>query len=183
MRAFPTRIPIGAILGTLSALATAPLIYAIWRHSFSALESFYLGTYVKASCLPSRTLLTNRPMLHKFWVVTVNGHYATPAIMPPTMQGVSGKLEDLVPSSFATWLRTAVYHGRPAGDLIATPLIIWAVCVAVLIVAGFVYDFKRKQRARDGEQLRGPERLTIEEFNRTTKVKREEQGFALRTKA
>ncbi len=84
---FPTRVPVGFLIGACLALAAAPVTYKTWRHFQSPLESFYLGTYLKASVMPSRTLLSGRPLLHRFYIVTVNGHDATPG----TLAGNNGR--------------------------------------------------------------------------------------------
>jgi|SRR5581483_4040008 len=177
---FPTRIPVGFLLGACLTLAAAPLTYRAWRHFQSPLESFYVGTYLKASVLPSKTLLSRRPVLHRFYIVTVNGHDATPATLPSTIAGLSGRFVDVQPSVFAQWLRAAIYHGETPGDLIAVPFIVWASVAAILLVAGAAFDFRRRRRAREGEQLRGPESMTVAQFNRT--IPRKEKGFALHTR-
>jgi hypothetical protein len=41
-----------------------------------------------------------------------------------------------------------------------------------------VLDFQRRKRAREGQQLRGGELLSVDQFNRTTKG----DGFALYVK-
>jgi len=177
---FPTRIPVGFLIGACLTLAAAPVTYKFWQHFQSPLESFYLGTYLKASVMPSRALLSGRPLLHRFYIVTVNGHDATPGTLPQTMTGLSGRFVDVQPSVFAQWLRAAIYRGEKAGDLIAVPLMVWASIAAVLVVAGAIFDFRRRRRAREGEQLRGPESMTVSQFNRT--IPRKEKGFALRTR-
>jgi hypothetical protein len=177
---FPTRVPVGFIIGACLALAAAPLTYKTWRHFQSPLESFYLGTYLKASVMPSRTLLSGRPLLHRFYIVTVNGHDATSGTLPATMVGLSGRFVDVQPSVFAQWLRAAIYHGETPGDLIAPRLIVWASLAAVFLIAGGIFDFHRRRKAREGEQLRGPESMTVTQFNRT--IPRKEKGFALRTR-
>lgn len=177
---FPTRIPVGFIIGACLTLAAALLTYKTWRHFQSPLESFYLGTYLEASIMPSRTLLSGRPLLHRFYIVTVDGHDATPGTLPATMAGFSGRFVHAQPSVFAQWLRAAIYHGETPGDLMAVPLIVWASIAAVLLVAGAIFDFQRRRRAREGEQLRGPESMTVAQFNRT--IPRKEKGFALRTR-
>ena len=177
---FPTRVPIGFLIGSCLTLAATPVTYKSWRHFQAPLESFYLGTYLKASVMPSRTLLSGRPLLHRFYIVTVNGRDATPATLPATMAGLSGRFVDVQPSVFAQWLRAAIYHGETPGDLIALPLITWGICVAILFVAGVAFDFRRRKKAREGEQLRGPESMTVSQFNRT--IPRKEKGFALRTR-
>lgn len=177
---FPTRIPVGFIIGACLTLAAAPLTYKTWRHFQSPLESFYLGTYLKASVMPSRTLLSGRPLLHRFYIVTVNGHDATPGTLPTTMTSLSGRFVDVQPSVFAQWLRAAIYHGETAGDLIAVPVIVSASIAAVLLIAGATFDSRRRRRAREGEHLRGPESMTVTQFNRT--IPRKEKGFALHTR-
>jgi len=177
---FPTRVPVGFLIGACLAVAAAPLTYKTWRHFQSPLESFYLGTYLKASVMPSRTLLSGRPRLHRFYVVTVNGHDATPGTLPATMAGLSGRFVDVQPSVFAQWLRAAIYHGETPGDLIAAPLIVWASLAAVFLIAGGIFDFRRRRKAREGEQLRGPESMTVSQFNKT--IPRKEKGFALHTR-
>ena len=177
---FPTRVPVAFIVGACFAVAAAPLTFKTWQHFQSPLESFYLGTYLKASVMPSRTLLSGRPLLHRFYVVTINGHDATPATLPPTMAGLSGRFVDVQPSVFAQWLRAAIYHGDTPGDLIAGPVITWAAVAALLFVAGVIFDFRRRRKAREGEQLRGPESMTVPQFNKT--IPRKEKGFVLRTR-
>ena len=177
---FPTRVPVAFIVGACLALAAIPVTYNTWRHFQSPLESFYLGTYLKASFMPSKTLLSGRPLLHRFYIVTANGHDATPGTLPATMAGLSGRFVDVQPSIFAQWLRAAIYHGETPGDLIAARLIFWASLSAVFLVAGAIFDFRRRRKAREGEQLRGPESMTASQFNKT--IPRKEKGFALRTR-
>src|SRR5579863_5669160 len=98
---FPTRVPVGLVIGACLTLAAAPVTYKTWRHFQSPLESFYLGTYLKASVMPGKTLLSGRPLLHRFYIVTVNGHDATPGTLPPTMADLSGRFVDVQPSVFA----------------------------------------------------------------------------------
>lgn len=81
---------------------------------------------------------------------------------------------------FAQWLRAVIYHGATPGDLIALPVIVWASIAAVLLITGTIFDFRRRRKAREGEQLRGPESMTVVQFNRT--IPRKEKGFALRTR-
>jgi membrane protein implicated in regulation of membrane protease activity len=96
------------------------------------------------------------------------------------MAGLSGRFVDVQPTVFAQWLRAAIYHGETPGDLIAVPLIVWASLATVFLVVGATFDFRRRRKAREGEQLRGPESMTVRQFNRT--IPRKEKGFALRTR-
>lgn len=177
---FPTRVPVGFMLAACLVLAAAPLSYKTWRHFQSPLESFYLGTYLKASVMPSNALLSRRPLLHRFYIVTVDGHDATPGTLPATIAGLSGRFVNVQPYVFAQWLTAAIYHGETPADLIAVPLIVWATVAAMFLVAGATFDFRRRRKAREGEQLRGPETMTVSQFNKT--IPRKEKGFALRTR-
>jgi len=181
MAIFPSRIPIGVILGAVFALAAAPAIFGVWHHRQSPLESFYLPSYAKAYVQPSHGLITGKPIPHSFYLVTVNGAYAVPETMPPDMRGVSGRFVDVLPSAYAAWLKLAIYHGRSPVEVLELPLLIWASSGMLLLLAGAVYDFRRRRRAREGWQLRGPEHKTIPEFNRLTKARGKEKGFVLTT--
>src|SRR5664279_4457 len=181
MAIFPSRIPIGVILGAVFALAAAPAILGVWHHRQSPLESFYLPSYAKAYVQPSHGLLTGKLIPHSFYLVTVNGTYAVPETMPLDMHGVSGRFVDVLPSAYAAWLKPAIYHGKTPVEVLELPLLIWASSAMVLILAGAVYDFRRRRRAREGWQLRGPEHKTIPEFNRLTKARGKEKGFVLTT--
>ena len=179
MSVFPTRLPAGLLLGGLCALAAAPAVFAVWHRSQSPLESFYLPSYAKAHVQLSRGLLTGKPIPHSFYLVTVNGTYAVPETMPADMRGVSGRFVDIQPSAYAAWLKLAIYHGQGLGELLETPLSLWGMCAIAAILIGAICDFRRRRDAREGELLRGPSMMTIAQFNRTTKQKGKEKGFAL----
>ena len=179
MAIFPSRVPIGVILGAVSALAAAPAIFGVWHHRQSPLEAFYLPSYAKAHVQLSRGLLTGKPIPHSFYLVTVNGTYAVPETMPADMRGVSGRFVNVQPSAYAAWLKLAIYHGQGLGELIETPLLLWGMCAIAAILTGAICDFRRRRDAREGELLRGPSMMTIAQFNRTTKQKGKEKGFAL----
>jgi hypothetical protein len=181
MSAFPTRLPAGLLLGGLCALAVAPVVFTVWHRSQSPLESFYLPSYAKAYVQPSHGLLTGKLIPHSFYLVTVNGTFAVPETLPPDMRGVSGRFVDVLPSAYAAWLKPAIYHGKTPVEVLELPLLIWASSGMLLILAGGVYDFRRRRRAREGWQLRGPEHKTIRQFNRLTKARGKEKGFVLTT--
>ena len=178
MKTFPSRVPIGIVLACALSVALAPAVYKLWLHFQGPLEVFYLGSYAKANVLPNHSLL-GRPLTHRFYVVTVNGQDATPATLPTTMTTVSGRFVDVQPVLFAQWLKSVIYGGRDIGDILAVPFLAYISVCVVLLIVGATLDYRRRQRAREGEQLRGPETMTIDQFNRTTKGK--EKGFALRT--
>jgi hypothetical protein len=181
MRIFPSRLPIGLILGCCLTLAIAPLTYSIWRHSQSTLESFYLGEYAKANFSLSKTLLSNRPITQQYYIVTIDGNYATPdTIRTAKPQQISGRFVSVQSRAFALWLKEVVYNGRTLGELIEVPILVWLFTGLVLVIAGGAIDFRRRLIAREGEQLRGPETMTVRQFNAT--IKRKERGFAIHTK-
>ena len=44
----------------------------------------------------------------------------------------------------------------------------WIGIFLILVLAGVVWDFLRRKRAREGVKLRGPDLLTRSEFNEAT---------------
>jgi hypothetical protein len=182
MAIFPSRIPYGTVLGVLATLALAPVTVLMWHSRLSALPSFYLESYVKASLTPAHTLLTGHVITNQYYFVTVNNLYATPETLPADMRGVSGRFVELRPAVYAAWLQQNVYGGRTPLEVFEFPVMIWILLGSGCLLSGAIYDFRRRQRAREGEQLRGPSNMSIDQFNRTTKVRRQERGFALRTK-
>ena len=183
MAIFPSRIPFGIILGVLVTLALAPVTFFLWHSRESPLETFYLWSYVKASVTPAHTPLTGRVIANSYYLVTVNDVYATPETLPPDMKGVSGRFVTLRPAIYAAWLQLNIYGGRAALEVFECPLVVWILLGSTCLLGGTIYDFRRRQRAREGQQLRGPSNMSIAEFNRTTRVPREERGFALRTRS
>jgi hypothetical protein len=182
MAIFPSRIPYVTILGVLATLALAPSVFLPWHSHQPTLETFYLGSYCKASLTPAHTPLTGHTITNKYWLVTVNYVYATPETLPHDMKGVSGRFVELRPAAYAAWLQQNIYHGETALELFEFPLLVWILLGSVCLLSGAIYDFRRRQRAREGQQLRGPSTMTIDQFNRTTRVRGKEKGFALRTK-
>jgi hypothetical protein len=183
MTIFPSRIPFGLILGVLVGIALAPAIFLFWHSNLSTLESFYLWPYIKASATPEHTPVTGRVITNQYYMVTVNYVYATPETLPLDMKGVSGRFIQLRPAVYAAWLKLNIYHDRTPVEVFEFPLVAWMLLGSACLLTGSGFDFRRRQRAREGEQLRGPSTMTIDQFNRTTKVPRQERGFALRTKA
>ena len=48
------------------------------------------------------------------------------------------------------------------------PVVAWTGIFLILLLAGVVWDFLRRKRAREGVKLRGPDLLTRSEFNAAT---------------
>jgi hypothetical protein len=72
-------------------------------------------------------------------------------------------------------LRNAVYHRRTCSQLLAPALMVWAMLAVVCLVVGGSMDTRRKEAARRGVQIRGPELVTRAQFNRRVKG----DGFAI----
>ncbi len=169
MNNFPSRAPIGLILALMCALVAGAATFTLWRHTQGPLESFYLRSYFKASVMPSHRLMNKQRLTHRYYVLTVNGHFATEDNFPSIMQGVSGRNLELDSTQYCALLRALIYHGQNFPLLVKMPLVIWLGCVLCFLVAGGSYDYRRKKTVREGVLLRGPKLLTRRQFNRQGK--------------
>jgi hypothetical protein len=68
-----------------------------------------------------------------------------------------------------TWLRDAVYDGQSESQLLRVPIFTWLTFAGCFLSGGGLYDRHRRQRARIGVQVRGPELVTRWQFNRRIK--------------
>jgi hypothetical protein len=66
-------------------------------------------------------------------------------------------------------LRNAVYNHRTCSQIVAPSLMVWAGLAVVCLVLGGNMDTRRKEAARRGVQIRGPELVTRSQFNRRVK--------------
>jgi hypothetical protein len=178
---FPLRAPIGLIAGSLLAVFSIVPVMAVWEGLQSPVGRFYLGQYVVTylSGTPIGTVATffKGTKQHTYHVLVQNGHLLSgpPAETGPmSVHVVQGEN----PAAFHAWLCASVYGGRDVPDLFRAASQVW--CFVALFTFGFgaVLDFRRRKRAREGEQLRGGEVLTVDEFNRVTKG----EGFGLYVK-
>ena len=167
---FPSRAPIGLIFGGLLAVAAVVPLFAIWQAEQEPVRAFYLSTYLgffTSGKLQDFTLLTDTPR-------AVGPAAACPSTAPYVVSVSSGAdvetagrcVVTTTPEKIKGWLRTAVYGNESSGELLRIPLLLWMVAGLGFLIGGGLYDWRRKQRARIGFQIRGPELVSRWRFNR-----------------
>jgi hypothetical protein len=176
---FPTRAPIGLLLGAVLSFFLVIPIVAVWHFCQVPVQKFYFGEYLASylSQTPVGTIAAffKHSRRHEYYVLVQNSHLLS-TNRPEAGSAISVRvIHTNTARDFHTWLRTAVYDGREVPQLLATPLAAWGVAAAFVFGLGAVLDFYRRKRAREGIQLRGGDLMTVEQFNRATRG----DGFAL----
>jgi hypothetical protein len=181
-KTFPSRIPIGLLLGGMAAVLSLVPTFAVFRSQLEPVQAHYLKTYLRLSVVPHRQ--TAKPQ--KFLLlVRANGTSAPPSacqvttklLLPSPTGNLSSELVETAlrcsletpPADMKAWLRGAVYSGQSCFDLIQSSLTVWAVFAVCCVLIGSMCDVWRKRRARQGVQLRGPELVSRWQFNRRVK--------------
>jgi hypothetical protein len=167
---FPARVPIGLLLGAVLALGSGLASFGAWRHVQPTLEAFYLRQYVTSGLGAKVQAVAKRSSPKPFFLVTVNGFPATPdTIRTAPRHAVSGRYVFVPPAWFHTQLRNTVYSGRSAVQLVKPVFFAWGALSLLSLAGGLAYDFRRRKRAREGDPLRGPRRMTWRQYNRAKK--------------
>ena len=180
MKNFPTRAPLGMLLGGLLAFLSMVPIYAVWHHLQPPLERFYFPQYIGSTLAqtPVGTVIsffTSRRNTRTYLVLMQGGKPATSTAGLDPAGRISVRHVQTTPRIFGLWLQNQIYGGREFREVLQVPLAIWIATALGLLFAGVSYDFVRRKRAREGVALRGPDLLTRREFNRATKG----DGFTL----
>ena len=180
MKNFPTRAPVGMLLGaTLGLLSVVP-IFAIWHHSLPWLERFYFPQYIGSTLAqtPVGTVVSffhGRRTVRTYFVLMQGGRPVTNAAGLDPARHVSVRFVETTPRIFGTWLQTQIYGGQQFRHVLQAPLVLWIALYFSFFLSGVAFDFARRKRAREGVALRGPELMSAREFNRATKG----DGFTL----
>jgi hypothetical protein len=170
---FPSRAPIGLILGAVLGVLSVIGTFAVWRKQLSPLESFYIKKYLT----PAPPSFNGKFRVKQYRVITVDGQIATAqTIAWATAENTSARYITSEPHLFHEWLRTSVYEGRPATDIIRTPAIFAGLLFLACVITGGYFEYRRKKAAREGQPLRGATTITPREFNRGKK----RDGFVFR---
>jgi hypothetical protein len=180
MKNFPTRAPLGMLLGCFFGLFSVGPIFAVWHHFQSPLERVYLPQYLGSTLaqMPVGTVLSffhSRQKARTYFVLLQNGRPVTTTITIDPARPVSVRSVETTPRIFGSWLRTQIYRGNRVLTLLRPPILVWAGLFLGLFLCGLVWDFQRRKRAREGVPLRGPELLSRRDFNRVTQG----DGFTL----
>jgi hypothetical protein len=178
---FPSRAPVGLITGALSALLSLIPTLALWHLLQTPVRKFYFSQYVLSflsqTAVGSVAAFFRHSHIHIYQVLVQKGHLVTGVPDPRFVLSVCAVQFDS-PAPFYAWVRNHIYSGSDLPDLLRVPLAIWCCLGPLLFGLGVVLDFRRRKRAREGQQLRGGELLTVDQFNRATKG----DGFALYVK-
>jgi hypothetical protein len=177
---FPTRAPVGMLLGAVLGFASIAPVFAIWHRSQLPLERFYFPQYVGSALAqtPIGTMISffNSPRNTRTYVVLMqSGKPVTSAAGLNPAYHVSVRLVSTTPRVFSLWLQNQIYQGRDFREVLQASLAVWAGIGLSLFVCGLAFDFQRRKQAREGVQLRGPDLLARRDFNRATKG----DGFTL----
>ncbi len=96
------------------------------------------------------------------------------------MEGVSVRYTDTTPDLFAGWLKQTVYENQTGVELLTWPLAAWGFLSFLFVIAAAIFTKKKRKAARRGERIRGPETMSVRQFNRSQGW--EKKGFALAVK-
>lgn len=175
---FPARAPIGLLFGVILALGSGLASLGGWRHMQPTLEAFYLRQYITSGIAGTIQEKAKRRTPKPFFLVTVNGFPATPeTIRTAPRSAVSGRYISVPPAWFHAQLRNTIYSGRSVVQLVKPVFLVWGALSILSLTGGVAYDFRRRKRAREGDPLRGPRRVTWRQYNRT---KKGEDGLVIR---
>jgi len=181
----------GAIL--IAILLTALFLYSCLRFVNTPLQLFYMPVYARTSVLGtfSRTHRSQYRMLF----LTGRGVKPTPAmngdvvrgktveaggtIIPLTLSPAAllhgsdllfrGPVRSYVDARLHDYLKAAIYDNNELSAILKVPLLCGAGVFLVLLPFAITKDVKRQKSLKYGRRLKGPERLTPQEFNRTIK--------------
>jgi hypothetical protein len=191
---WPQRYPIYTYGAIVAAIVLAVLfLYGRLRFVGTPLQRFYMPVYVRTSVFGSfsRTHRSQYQMLF----LAGRGTKPTPAMNEDVKHGRTlepgGRVIPLTPSSTALqhgddllfhgpvrsyvdarlcdYLRVAVYRGNSFSGILKAPMLCGAGAFMVLLPFAITKDVRRKKSLKYGRRLKGPERLTPEEFNQAVK--------------
>lgn len=173
MRNFPTRAPIGMLLGSVLGFFSIVPVFAIWHHCQPSLEGFYLPQYVGSTLAqtPVGTVISffnSRRNARTYFVLMQGGKPVTGSAALDPARRVSVRFVRTTPRIFSLWLQNQIYAGREFREVLQVPLAFWAAVGLALFLSGLGYDFQRRKRAREGVPLRGPDLMTWRQFNQAT---------------
>ena len=173
MKNFPTRAPIGMLLGVVLGLLSVIPIFVVWHRLQSPLERFYfpqlIGSALAQTPLGTVTSLFHGRRTTRTYFILMQGNRPLTTVAPfDPKRRISVRFVQTPPRIFGTWLRSRIYGGRSFREVVQAPIVSWAAIFVTLLLAGVVCDFLRRKRAREGVKLRGPDLMTRTEFNEAT---------------
>ena len=180
MKNFPTRAPVGLLLGAVLGLISIVPVFAVWHHYQPPLERFYFPQYIGSTLAqtPIGTVISffgSRRNTRTYFVLMQSGRPVTNAAGLDPARHLSIRFVETTPRIFGAWLRVQIYGGREFRQVLQLPIAISIALYFSFVFAGLAYDCVRRKRAREGVPLRGPDLMTRRAFNRATKG----DGFTL----
>jgi hypothetical protein len=174
MKNFPTRAPVGMLLGAVLGLVSFIPVFAIWHHYRPPLERFYFPQYIGSTLAqtPIGTVISffgPRRNTRTYFVLMQGGRPVTSAAGLDPASHVSVRFVETTPRIFGAWLQHQIYGGREFREVLQVPIAFSIVLYFSLFLFGLSYDCVRRKRAREGVPLRGPDLMTRRAFNRATK--------------
>ena len=181
----------GAIFAAL--FLTVVFLYGRLRFIGTPLQRFYMPVYVRTSIFGSFSR-THRSQ-YRMLFLTGRGMKPGPAMNDDVVRGKTvepdgriiplalssaviqhgndllfrGPVRSYVDARLSDYLKTALYKGNDLSTILKTPLLCGAGMFLVLLPFAVTKDVKRQKALKYGRRLKGPERLTPQEFNRTVK--------------
>jgi hypothetical protein len=173
MKNFPTRAPVGMLLGVVLGLFSVVPVFVAWHRSQPPLERFYFPQYIGSTLAQTpvgtvTSFFRSRRGTRTYFVLMEGDRPITNAALPGPAGRISIRVVQTTPRIFGTWLRNHIYGGRAFREVLQVPLVAWIGTFFILFAAGVVWDFLRRKRAREGVKLRGPDLLSRSEFNQAT---------------
>jgi len=181
----------GAVFAAI--VLTALFLYARLRFIGTPLQRFYTPVYARTSIFGSFSR-THRSQ-YRMLFLTRHGMKPSPAMNDDVVRGKTvepeGRIIPLAPSSAALkrgddllfrgpvrsyvdarlrdYLKVSIYTGNDLSAILKAPLLCGAGFFLVILPFAVTKDVKRQKSLKYGRRLKGPERLTPQEFNRTIK--------------
>jgi type IV secretory pathway TraG/TraD family ATPase VirD4 len=180
----------GAVFAAI--LLTALFLYGRLRFLSTPLQWFYTPVYARTSIFGSLSrahrsqyrmlFLTGQsgsgPAMNDDVVrgktVQPDGRIIPLALSPTALQHGNdllfpGPTRSYVDARLSDYLKVAVYNGNDLATILKTPMLCGAGVFLVLLPFAAIKDLKRQKALKYGRRLKGPERLTPQEFNQTVK--------------
>jgi len=181
----------GAIFAAI--VLTALFLYGRLRFIGTPLQRFYTPVYARTSVFGSFSR-THRSQYRMLFLTgrgmkpspatsddVVHGKTVEPgdriiplALSPAALQHGNdllfrGPLRSYVDARLCDYLKVAVYKGNDLSAILKTPLLCGAGIFLVLLPFAVTEDVRRQKALKYGRRLKGPERLTPQEFNKAVK--------------
>ncbi len=180
-----------AIFGGI--ILTALIIYGQLRFLSSPLGWYYMPVYARTSIFGSFSRTHRSP--YRMLFLTGRGMKPSPAMNEDVVHGKTpepggriiplalspaalqhgndllfrGPVRSYVDARLRDYLNAAIYNRKDLSTILKIPLLSGAGVFLLLLPVAVAKDVKRQKALKYGRRLKGPERLTPQEFNQTVK--------------